>query len=98
MLYVVLDILGVPINGNLYGTHEPQDIVADEVPMQIIFTWPCILTQYCSINMSYSIDTTITVSIALSSPQDWPPLFGRLQVITTARDYWENFGTKYFRE
>lgn len=48
----------------------------------------CILGVYCIANGSYILNSIISVSLGLSTPKEWPPLFGSITSCYSIRRAW----------
>ncbi|KAG9230880.1 membrane bound O-acyl transferase family-domain-containing protein [Amylocarpus encephaloides] len=53
---------------------------------------------YFPIQMNYALASVISVLFGICSPKDWPPLFGRIQDVTTVRDFWGSFWHQLIRK
>jgi hypothetical protein len=51
---------------------------------------------YCTFNLQYSLGSALLVAVSLCTPQDCPPLMGRLREVSTVRDFWGKFWRKCY--
>ncbi|RDL35145.1 uncharacterized protein BP5553_07076 [Venustampulla echinocandica] len=47
--------------------------------------------------MQYSLSSALTVATGLLTPQDWPPVMGRLRDVCTVRGLWGKFWHQLYR-
>lgn len=53
---------------------------------------------YFFINIQYVVCSIVGVALGLNSPDDWPPLFGKLKEATTVRKFWNRFWHQMIRK
>lgn len=91
MWYGFMD-LGSSIARHSIHAHQTTSTLAqDTLPRQLFFTWLPAICAYCALQMPYYMVSALAVAAGLSSPQDWPPTFGRLLDVRTVRDVWGKF-------
>ncbi|KAE9371052.1 hypothetical protein N431DRAFT_425742 [Stipitochalara longipes BDJ] len=89
--YLLFDLCWSPISITPYATSSPPDIFSDSLFRQTFLALMTGIGNYCTLNMQYSLGSALIVAIGLYTPQDWPPLMGRLREVSTVRDFWGKF-------
>lgn len=95
--YLLFDVATSLIRHSPYSSIPPLDIANDTFPRQLLFTWLVGCTSYWGMVLQYSVFSALAVTSGLYSPQDWPPLFGRLRDVTSVRGLWGKFWHQMLR-
>ncbi|PMD36334.1 hypothetical protein L207DRAFT_516028 [Hyaloscypha variabilis F] len=89
--YLLFDLCFYPINSSRYATASPPDFFSDSLLRQAFLAWMVGIGDYCTFNLQYSLGSALLVAVSLCTPQDCPPLMGRLREVSTVRDFWGKF-------
>jgi hypothetical protein len=94
--YLLFDLCFYPINLSRYTTASPPDFFSDSLLRQAFLAVMIGIPNYCTLNLQYSLGCALIVALGLCTPQDCPPLMGRLREVSTVRNFWGRFWRKYY--
>ena len=89
--YLLYDLCRYPFTVSSYKSMPPPDIFSDSLPQQAFFALMAGITNYCVLNLQYSAGSALAVATCLYTPQDWPPMMGRLSDVSSVRAFWGKF-------
>ncbi|KAF4633757.1 hypothetical protein G7Y89_g4360 [Cudoniella acicularis] len=97
IFYFMFDFCSSTMKNSAYGSTPAPDLFSDTLARRTIFDWLPAISSYYSMNMQYSLFAALTVICGLYTPQDWPPLMGRLKDVSSVRDFWGRFWHQLLR-
>lgn len=97
MWYLLLDISSSIGRRSIYGSRNCPDLSFVDFPRQLLFTWIPALGSYWGIVFQYSVFSSLAVTCGLFTPQDWPPITGKLRDVYSVRDLWGKFWHQMLR-
>jgi Membrane bound O-acyl transferase family len=89
--YLLFDLCWYPLSISKYNAVPAPDVFSDSLSHQVILALAMGIMNYCSLSLQFSLFAALTVGIGMYTPQDWPPLMGRLRDVSTVRDFWGKF-------
>lgn len=89
--FLLFDFCWYQLSISQYNSSPPPDIFSDTLPNQALFGLSTGIMSYCTLSLQFSVFAALTVAIGMYSPQDWPPLMGRLRDVSTVRNFWGKF-------
>ncbi|PVH88078.1 hypothetical protein DL98DRAFT_648963 [Cadophora sp. DSE1049] len=95
--YMLFDISQYPLSVSAYTSADPPNLFTEKLPRQLLFTWLPAIGSCQALLMQYSIFSALTVAAGLYSPEDWPPVMGKLIDVCTVRDLWGKFWHQMIR-
>jgi Trk-type K+ transport system membrane component len=89
--FLLFDFCWYQLSISQYNSRPPPDIFSDTLPNQALFGLSTGIMSYCTLSLQFSVFAALTVAIGMYTPQDWPPLMGRLRDVSTVRNFWGKF-------
>lgn len=89
--FLLFDLCWYPLSISQYESVPAPDVFSDSVPHQALLALSTGIMNYCTLSLQFSVFAALTVAIGMYTPQDWPPLMGRLRDVSTVRNFWGRF-------
>jgi Membrane bound O-acyl transferase family len=89
--YMLCDSCLYAVRISPYKSTSPPDIFSDSLLSQAFFGLLVGIMSYTTLNMQYSLASALVVATGMYTPQDMPPLMGRLRDVSTVRSFWGKF-------
>ncbi|KAH8678573.1 membrane bound O-acyl transferase family-domain-containing protein [Tricladium varicosporioides] len=97
IFYLIFDIIWTIMSHTPYASSNPPDLFSGPLLKSILFAWLPAIGSYYTLNMQYSLFASQTVLYGMYTPQDWPPLMGKLRDVKTVRGFWGSFWHQMLR-
>jgi hypothetical protein len=95
--YLLCDLCWYAVSISSYKFVPAPNIFSDSPPRQVFMSLITGAMNYCTQNLQFSLVSGLTVAIDMYTPQDWPPLMGRLRDVSTVRNFWGKFWHQQLR-
>jgi hypothetical protein len=69
----------------------PGNVTPRELVVRLFITFQFIYPNYVALQTTHSLLSLLSVSLRLSPPSSWPPLFGPLSSITSLTTFWSTY-------